>query len=111
MKKILCFVLLVAILTASTFAGTYNNQTIDSDFGKSIAFTEMGKGHAIGCFEVTDELWGGFGNNLVTRSLDCNKDFKTGLITNYCKINGEDDSITVVEVKNGKVVKAIVYLF
>jgi len=110
MKKILCFVLLVAILTASTFAGTYNNQTIDSDFGKSIAFNEMGKGQA-NRFEVTDELWGGFGNNLVAIALDCNKDFKTGLITNYCKINGTDDSITVVEVKNGKVVKAIVYLF
>lgn len=104
-------VMVLVMSVSAAFAGTYKGQKLDSDFGKSIAFNEMSSGTCKTVQVVTDDLWGGFGNKLVERALAANEGFKDGLITNYTKINGTDDSITVVEVHGGKVVSAVIYVF
>ena len=104
-------VMMVVGMATAAFAGTYKNKTIDSDFGQAIAFNEMGKGSCSFVAEVTDDLWGGYANTLVKKALAANADFKDGVITNFTKVNGTDDVMTVVEVKGGKVVKAKVYIF
>lgn len=116
-KKLVILVTLVTGIGVSAFAGTYKNyeETCKNIWNECHTIYCADLSNYRSCqFEVTDELWGGFGRQVEQRAL---KNFIkvspnfNGVVTQTMLVNGTDKTMWCYLYKNGKHYKTIVWTF
>lgn len=117
MRKILSVLILGLTLIGSCFAGTYKNyEETCKNIWNEVATTYCTdlSNYRSNQFEVTDELWGGFGRSVEQRTLktflQVSPNFN-GVVTQTALVNGTDKTMWCYLYKNGKHYKTIVWTF
>lgn len=116
MRKIMMVLMIVVGIGSAAFAGTYKNyeETCKHIWGEtSITFCADLSKYRSCQFEVTDDLWGGFGRKqekLMKDYIQTSPNFN-GVVTMSTLVNGTDKTMWCFMYKNGKHYKTIVWTF
>lgn len=116
MKKMMIVLMMVFGIGTAAFAGTYKNyeetcKNIWWEVG-NIYHKDMSAYHA-SQWEVTDDLWGGFGRQeekIMLNFLQTSPNFN-GVVTQSTLVNGTDMTMWCFHYKNGKHYKTTVWTF
>lgn len=116
MKKILMVLMMVLGIGSAAFAGTYKNYEECCNhiwWETNITFHADLSAYKTYQWEVTDDLWGGFGRQMEKQMLNflqVRPNF-TGVVTQPVLVNGTDMTMWCLFYKNGKLQKTVVWTF